>query len=443
MVRRKIRLAEVVLSVGLGVAACTGLARGQTGFSITGGLSNFDCTNHCDEPCDEFEIEIEGIEPRDVVHTYHNANYGSPTITAGPAGGSTIIDYRGPQHLTAVGAVEHFGISLAGLGAANPIHVRWMRSGRAATVNGQIPTPTGTAPATQPIMPSISADLGVGGDGAGGVACTVTNNDASQSIWVRRRAKVMRGRVTLEALMPSDPIVTTTVPLDASWVLLGPGESSTISNDLVEIEDDQSVIFAAEYAQDLTGSGLFGQGQHSVGPVLGNVMTATIASPETGCDQLRPVIVVQPADVTAAPGRTVTLQIDVEAGDIPATYQWLREGVPVANGHGYSGATRDELSIDELTAANEGLYACRVSNACGTVVSQSALVYLVGHNAPPPRAAPCAADYDGRNGVDLLDVFAFLDDWFNGAAAADFDGVGGVDVLDIFAFLAAWFGGCP
>jgi hypothetical protein len=57
-------------------------------------------------------------------------------------------------------------------------------------------------------------------------------------------------------------------------------------------------------------------------------------------------------------------------------------------------------------------------------------------------APPCRADYDGRNGADLPDIFAFLADWFALAPRADFDGQNGVDLGDVFAFLTAWFAGC-
>jgi hypothetical protein len=63
----------------------------------------------------------------------------------------------------------------------------------------------------------------------------------------------------------------------------------------------------------------------------------------------------------------------------------------------------------------------------------------VGPNA---GCAVCAADYNGVNGVDLLDIFAFLNDWFAMNPRADFNGQNGVDLIDIFAFLTAWFTGC-
>jgi hypothetical protein len=58
-------------------------------------------------------------------------------------------------------------------------------------------------------------------------------------------------------------------------------------------------------------------------------------------------------------------------------------------------------------------------------------------------AACCVADFDKMNGVDLLDVFAFLNAWFAGSPYAEVggDGTGMPTLLDVFAFLTAWFGG--
>ncbi len=66
-----------------------------------------------------------------------------------------------------------------------------------------------------------------------------------------------------------------------------------------------------------------------------------------------------------------------------------------------------------------------------------AIVYFAP-DAPPA----CPADFDGVNGVDVQDIFSFLNAWFAGDVAADFDGMNGVEVQDIFTFLNAWFAGC-
>ena len=128
----------------------------------------------------------------------------------------TIIDYRHPQHLTAVGAIEHFGISLRALGPTNLIHVRWMRNGQPATVNGQVPNPNGNpTPATQPIMPTITTDTTVTGTGDG-VVVTVINNDPNQAIWIQRSGRLYQGVVTLESLMTNNPVVTESAPAPAA-----------------------------------------------------------------------------------------------------------------------------------------------------------------------------------------------------------------------------------
>jgi hypothetical protein len=74
-------------------------------------------------------------------------------------------------------------------------------------------------------------------------------------------------------------------------------------------------------------------------------------------------------------------------------------------------------------------FACTATDGCGTTAGWPAVLTL------------CRGDYDGVNGVDLLDIFAFLHDWFGGSAGADFNGVNGVDLMDVFGFLGAWFGG--
>lgn len=374
------------------------IALAQTGYSITGGLSNFDCTNHCDDPCDEFEIEIEGIHPEDVVHCYRNGNYGSPTVTLSSDGTFTIIDYRNPKHLTAIDTIEHFGVSLRSLSAAAPIRVRWMRGGKPATVNGQIPAAGGSTPASQPLLPSITAEMNYAGISEA-IATTVQNNDPIQSIWIKRSATITTGLVTLESLMTSDPIVTSALPIDSYPVRLGPGQSITYSSDLIEVEDNQSVVFAAEYFQDLAAGGPFGS-WHNIGARLGNIMTASLAGPEASCSFYAPVFKLEPLNSDAPEGATINLRSQADGNDMDISYQWLRDGVELVEGSSFRGTTTDELSIEELTPEFEGFYAVRVTNACGSSTSRSALVFITGHNVPPTWTAdscPTIAEQPASN----------------------------------------------
>jgi len=434
------RMKLLVLGIALGLP---GIAAAQTGFSITGSMSNFDCGNHCDDPCDEFEIEIEDCHPEDIVHCYRNGNYGSPTITLRGDGLATIVDYRNPQHSTAINAIEHFGISMRQMTSTNVVRVRWMRQGRPATVNGMIPIPGGgTAPATQPMLPSINAETGFGAVGESNVSLSVTNNDPVQAIWVKRRALIAGGNVTLEALMPNDPVVTTTTVLDASPIFLPAGETLTISSDLIEVEDNQSAVFAAQYYQDLASGGIFNNG-HIRGPELGNIMTASIASPDAGCDVSAPVITLQPVSATAAMGHSADLRVGADGNDLTLSYQWLREGQPLSDGGLFHGVSSDELSIDEVTDATEGLYSVRITNICGTITSDSALVFVDGHNNPPPRLGVCIGDFNNSGGQPTVqDIFDYLAAYFNGDVNADVNASGSVTVQDVFDYLSAYFAGC-
>lgn len=72
---------------------------------------------------------------------------------------------------------------------------------------------------------------------------------------------------------------------------------------------------------------------------------------------------------------------------------------------------------------------CVVTNECGSIASNAA-TYTV-----------CPADFDCSGGVQVSDIFGYLNAWFAGDPRTDVDG-GGIAVSDIFAFLSAWFVGC-
>jgi hypothetical protein len=61
--------------------------------------------------------------------------------------------------------------------------------------------------------------------------------------------------------------------------------------------------------------------------------------------------------------------------------------------------------------------------------------------SPGPCPAPCVADFNHSGGIEVQDIFDFLNAWFAGDPAADVNG-GGLAVSDIFSFLNLWFAGC-
>lgn len=86
----------------------------------------------------------------------------------------------------------------------------------------------------------------------------------------------------------------------------------------------------------------------------------------------------------------------------------------------------------ELLIVPDSLPPTRLTDNSGQSISPLVLVSLT-HD--------CPADHDGNGLIEVIDIFAFLVDWFDGSCRADADG-GGLTVLDIFVFLEAWFSQC-
>ncbi len=429
----------LVLLAIVGLAAPAAFA--QSGYTITGGLSNFDCGNHCDDPCDEFEIEIEGLHPEDIYHTYHNGNYGNPVITQD--GTAVRIDYHNPAHLTPVGSIEHFGISLRNFSpATNTIRVRWMRNGATALVNGHEPIQGGgEAQNTQPILPTVTTQTAVDNEGNNVIQLLVTNNDTTQAIWVQRRVAVTAGEVTLEALMPNDPVVTGTFQIDASPVLLSAGATLATTGDLIELEDVQTAVFTATIFQDLFSGGPFGQ-QHVVGPQLVNLMTASVAAIQQ-CQDGGPTIRRQPRSVTEDRGMPVDVDVSVHDGDTDTFYEWRKDGVVITDSGMITGTDTDTITIAQLTPDTAGIYYVTVYNACGREVSTSAIVQISGDRGGNDH---CRADYnlDGVvNSDDISDyVTNYFDDSRTAQTLADFNQDGVTNADDLGDYVTEYFNGC-
>ncbi|MGD9690617.1 MAG: hypothetical protein AB7K52_13105 [Phycisphaerales bacterium] len=433
----------------LALSGTPGIARAQaTGYTITGGLSNFDVTNRSDHECDEFEIEIEDCHPSDIYHTYRNGNYGSPMIE--DHGTFCRIRYHHPQHLTPVGVIEHFGVSLRNFNPGTTvIRVRWMRNGHPALVNGSIPNPYpggGTAQNTQPRMPAISTENHVQPNGDDYIILHVTNTDPAQSIWVKRSATVTAREVTLEELMSNDPLVTGSVAIDSSALRLGPGQTLTLNHDLFELEDTQSAVFNAEYFQDVIGSGgPFGGGQPVRGPSLGHVMTASVAAQRLCGVDGAPVIVGQPEALLDDLGASGDLSINVTTTDVDPVFEWRKDGVAIdLNDPRFVGADSDSLRIPTINAETVGIYYCVVSNVCGTAISQAAEVRIIGDEGGGGGPDNCPSDFNNDGALDPDDLGDFINGYFATAPdeRCDQNRDGTIDPDDLGDFINEYFGGC-
>jgi len=427
----------------IALLALAGSAFGQSGYAISGGLSNFDVGNHCDDPCDEFEIEIEGIHPEDVYHCYRNGNYGAPSITQ--VGSYVRIDYHHPAHNTPVGGIEHFGVSLRNFSPANSIRVHWLRNGALAAVNGHIPLPGGgSAPNSQPLLPSITTETVTAPNGDQTVALTVTNNDPAQAIWIQRRADITAGEVTLEALMRNDPVVTGSFLIDAAPFLLGPSQSVTLAEALDELEAVQTAVFSARALQDVNSGGPFGQ-QHIIGPEVANVMTATITG-QSFCGDSGPLIIDQPVSVTDDAGSLFDISVNLGTDD-SVTYQWRKDGLVITETDVSTGTETDTLRVAALTPETEGIYHVTITSPCGTTISGSAIVLITGDNGGGGGGGGhggCHADFNDDGNLDPDDLADYIGGFFdaNPPSRCDFNDDGSTDPDDMADFIGAFFDGC-
>lgn len=101
---------------------------------------------------------------------------------------------------------------------------------------------------------------------------------------------------------------------------------------------------------------------NSCGTVASAAATLTLEAPV--------VITTQPANTLGCTGGTTSMTVAATGTNL--AYQWTRNGINVTDGTGVSGATTPTIILSNLTSANSGSYRCRVTNPCGSVLSNTA-----------------------------------------------------------------------
>jgi hypothetical protein len=91
---------------------------------------------------------------------------------------------------------------------------------------------------------------------------------------------------------------------------------------------------------------------------------------------LPPTISLHPRGQTNPVGSSITLEASA-FGTFPLTYQWYKDKLPLA------GKTNSQLPLSGLTASNAGNYYVFITNRAGRVVSQEALVTVIGAQKTP------------------------------------------------------------
>jgi gliding motility-associated-like protein len=132
-----------------------------------------------------------------------------------------------------------------------------------------------------------------------------------------------------------------------------------------------------------------------------------------------PEITTQPVVGFVCEGKTFTNNvIAANATQLPLSYQWFKDGNSIANN-----ATAQQLVLQNIGAADQGLYAVRVSNACGTTQSTSARLSLIGNpliTQQPASITSCAGIENSATIVGASDDNALVYKWYkDGILLAD------------------------
>src|SRR5581483_8191291 len=72
-------------ALAAGIVAAPGIARAQSAI-IYGSLGNFDISNDTGKVCHGFEIQLDGLQPGDVVGSFSTNRYGAPQVIPSPTG---------------------------------------------------------------------------------------------------------------------------------------------------------------------------------------------------------------------------------------------------------------------------------------------------------------------------------------------------------------------
>lgn len=138
-------------------------------------------------------------------------------------------------------------------------------------------------------------------------------------------------------------------------------------------KDGQNLPGKTDAQLSLTNVQAADNGEYKV-IVSGKCTPPVTSQPALLTVQQSPAITTQPTDQTVTKGGTINLSITA-TGTNP-TYQWQKTGVDIPN------ATQSTLTITNAKIEDSGNYHCKVTNTCGTVNSNSALVTVQDITAP-------------------------------------------------------------
>ena len=124
-----------------------------------------------------------------------------------------------------------------------------------------------------------------------------------------------------------------------------------------------------------------------------------------------PEITTQPIVGLVCEGGNFTNNVIVKnTNQIPLFYQWIKDGTAISNN-----GIAQQLPLQNITNADQGLYAVRVSSSCGTTLSASARLSLIGNpiiTQQPVSITSCAGIENTASVVATSDDNRINYKWF-------------------------------
>lgn len=135
-------------------------------------------------------------------------------------------------------------------------------------------------------------------------------------------------------------------------------------------KDGTSISGATAPTYTISSATVSNAGAYTV--VVTNAAGSVTSSSATLTVQAPPSITVHPASATVLLGSPLNLSVTATGPGSPLTYQWFKDGTAL------SGATAATYTVAASTAGNWGAYSVKVSNALGSVTSNTAMVQIDG-----------------------------------------------------------------
>lgn len=133
-------------------------------------------------------------------------------------------------------------------------------------------------------------------------------------------------------------------------------------------KNGQDISGANQSSLVFQNTGTEDQGNYTC--MVSNSFGTTESNPAYVFVNLGPEILTQPSDAWLQREKRAQIRIDA-TGSAPMSYQWQKDGIDIA------GANSPELKISSADFIHEGNYSCMITNACGSVHSSEASIYLV------------------------------------------------------------------